>query len=379
MKSYQFRDAFIRYTLLLTAIMFVLYGSLIFIYNNQVNTEIKETSEQNLKDLKVDIQSKESINKGRYYIIQSKGHIENHSKLSYATISKILERMKNSKSYKYEGTSGIFYIIKDRMDQKTIYSITDVSDYEETKDLLYNLMLFLMLFTLLFIVGAAYYLAIKPIRAYEEMLRSHQTFLQNTTHEMKTPIASVSLGIDYIKALEPNLTDKSLQSISKMKQEIQYIQSLISKTLNISSKIDRVAVNIIPILDYTIEQFENLFQMKIERNYDASIIYTVNEDDIKQIMTILLDNAIKHNCQLVDIRVKAMIKEQHLILEVIDNGIGIQQDQIPFIFDRYYRGNTGIEGSGLGLDILKLIIKQYNGTIEVQSEQYKQTKFILTL
>lgn len=122
------------------------------------------------------------------------------------------------------------------MNRQTIYSITDVSDYEETKDLLYNLMLFLMLFTLILIVGAAYYLAIKPIRAYEEMLQEHQTFIQNTTHEMKTPIASVSLGIDYIKALESDLSEQSLQSLTKMKQEINYMQSLISKTLNISSE-----------------------------------------------------------------------------------------------------------------------------------------------
>lgn len=379
MKSYQFRDAFIRYTILLSVIMLVLYGSLVFIYNAQVNTEIKETSEQNLKDLKVVIQSKEIINQGRYYIIESKKHIENHSKLSNRTVSIILDKMKNRNTYKYEGSAGVFNINKDSVNRQTIYSITDVSDYEETKDLLYNLMLFLMLFTLLLIVGAAYYLAIKPIRAYEEMLQEHQTFIQNTTHEMKTPIASVSLGIDYIKALEPDLSELSLQSLTKMKQEINYMQSLISKTLNISSKEDAVPVNIIPILNYTIKQFENLFQIKVERIYETSIIYAVDEEDIKQIMTILLDNAIKHNDSLVSISVKAIIKEKRLVLEVADNGVGIRQDQIPFVFNRYYRGNNETEGSGIGLDILKVIVKQYSGTIEVQSEQNKQTKFILIL
>lgn len=108
MKSYHFRDAFIRYTILLSCIMLVLYGSLVFVYNAQVNTEIKETSEQNLKDLKLVIQSKEIINQGRYYIIESKGHIENHSKLSGHTVSGILDKMKNRNTFKYEGSEAYF-------------------------------------------------------------------------------------------------------------------------------------------------------------------------------------------------------------------------------------------------------------------------------
>lgn len=377
MNTYNFREVFVRYTIILTVIMAILYGGLVMIYNAQVNTEIKETSEQNLKDLKTALQSNEAINQGRYYVIKTRNQFINHTKLSNQEISSILSKMKAQSSYKYEGSNGVFNFNQDQVHNRTIYSVTDVSDYEETKDLLYNLMLFLMVFTLVLIVGAAYYLAIKPIRAYEEMLKAHQTFIQNTTHEMKTPIASVSLGIDYIKALEPNLSDTSKASLSKMKREIQYMQALIGKTLQIAPRTQITRHDIIPTIQHTIHQFEQLHDMHIEKRYGNELIYTVNDDDIKQMLTILLDNAIKHNDENIKLIVSVSVEKDRLKLEVIDNGKGIRHQDIPYIFDRYFRGDVDREGSGLGLDILKAIVKQYKGHIEVYSESYIQTKFIL--
>lgn len=266
------------------------------------------------------------------------------------------------------------------MGQK-LYSFTNITDYEETKQLLNNLLVLLFIVTVILIVGAAYYIAIKPVRAYEAMLVQHKEFIQNASHELKTPIASLSLGIDYINALEGNsLTEQSRNSLKKMKSEISYAQSLIVKTLNIEiNKQTTSTIDISQLLDDVIEQQNGLNDIRIQKDYKDGILYNIDSVIFTQMITILVDNAIKHNESNIQLRISARKTKKGLKVDVEDNGKGIQQDQLNKIFDRYYKVNKEEDGSGIGLHILKSIVSEVNGTISVESSPNKKTRFILNL
>ncbi|MDT3995228.1 HAMP domain-containing sensor histidine kinase, partial [Mammaliicoccus fleurettii] len=282
----------------------------------------------------------------------------------------------------WKNKSEVYHINYGKLsDGSTLYSFTNISDYEETKQLLYNLLVLLFVVTVILIVGAAYYIAIKPVRAYEEMLDQHKAFIQNASHELKTPIASMSLGVDYINAADGSkLSEKSQNALTKMKKEIYYAQSLIIKTLNIEESKKQIEnINISKIIDDIIEQQYNLQGVHIQKNYKPSLLHKIDSVIFTQMVTILVDNAIKHNDQSVQVEVSAWKSKEDLTIVVQDNGIGIQREQVEKIFNRHYKVNKASDGSGIGLDILKNLVSEVNGTLEVQSEPNNKTRFILNL
>ncbi|KAA1039563.1 HAMP domain-containing histidine kinase [Macrococcus equipercicus] len=381
MNPYNFRKVFIRYVALLFGLMLFIYLFIILIYSWQVNKEVEETSRKQLQSVVETLNNGQSVNEGHpYFIVQSNYIVSNHTPFSTDALqSDITADRRTSFMWKHHH----FYYQIDKgllNDGSMVYSLSDSSDYEETKILLYNLLLVLLLITLVLIVGAAYYLAIKPVRAYELMLERHRVFIQNASHEMKTPLASVSLGIDYVNALEgTHLSDGSKNALSKMKNEVRYLQSLITRTLNIRQEDDAVMmINAAEVLDELIEQQNDLYAVKVRPAYEHPLYYMIAPDKLKQMVTILLDNAVKHNSPEVSIELLAKV-EGGLRIEVLDNGQGIDAKRIERIFDRYYRGNPSIDGSGIGLTLLKELVTEMGGTIEVKSELNKKTSFILNL
>lgn len=379
MKPYDFKKVFIKYSILLSSLLLFIYGAVFVVFNWQMDEEMREVAYKEWKSIHLALDDKQQINPGHpYFIVKNHKIILNETAYANKQLNDAIIK-ENQSSFMWKTNGNHLQVESGLLNNgRTLYSLTDMTDYEETKTLLFNILTGLMFLTFLLSIGTAYYIAVKPIRVYEKMLKQHKEFIQDASHEMKTPLAAISLGVDYIKALDgTNISDHSKNSLNKIKEEIQYVQSLISNILQTETSEEIKSVDVARILDGVIEQQKQLNNVDIIRVYNQPLNYQISEVLLKQMMTLLIDNAIKHNHSDVKVTVRATLVSERLVIEVSDNGRGIDAQHMERIFDRYYRGNTSAVGSGIGLSLLKNLVQQTGGTLEVKSEKDKKTSFVL--
>ncbi|WP_018247521.1 two-component system histidine kinase PnpS [Orenia marismortui] len=230
---------------------------------------------------------------------------------------------------------------------------------------------------------------ITDIRRLEEMRKD---FVGNVSHELKTPLTSIKGYVETLLDSKPsdNIYNSFLNII---KEEADRLQRLIEDLLNLS-KIEshsnyksKEDVDIVKIIDDTILLLESKAKKKdinlvADLNLSAPNIQA-DQDQLSRLMINLIDNAIKYTPQGGKVKVSVDQKEEKLILEVEDNGIGIPEDDLPRIFERFYRVDKArsrkLGGTGLGLSIVKHIVEEHQGNISVESEIGQGTRFSVEL
>ena len=221
-------------------------------------------------------------------------------------------------------------------------------------------------------------------------------FINNMTHELKTPIASISLAA---QMLNDNSVGKSPAMLSHLggviNDESKRLRFLVEKVLQMSMFDRKEAVFKKKELDLNemVENIANSFTLRVE--HTGGKIYTeieaidsaiyVDEMHFQNVIFNLLDNAVKYRKQdmPLDIYMKTWNDDLHLYLSIRDTGMGIKKENLKKIFEKFYRVHTGnlhdAKGFGLGLAYVKKIIDLHKGTIHVESEFGKGTKFTITL
>jgi two-component system, OmpR family, phosphate regulon sensor histidine kinase PhoR len=223
-----------------------------------------------------------------------------------------------------------------------------------------------------------------------ELIRTE--FVSNVTHELKTPLTSIRGFVETLRngAFEDkNVAEKFLQIIDI---EAERLYMLISDILQLSEIENRSADENIKPHDFRLlmEQILPILNeaaskknIKITCDIDYGLKIKANSDRIKQLLINLIDNAIKYNIQNGSVNIRAYRSEGRLIIRVRDTGIGIPDEHIPRIFERFYRVDKGrsrsMGGTGLGLSIVKHIVNLYNGDISVKSTPSEGTEFIVQL
>ena len=221
-------------------------------------------------------------------------------------------------------------------------------------------------------------------------------FINNITHELKTPIASISLAA---QMLNDNSVGKSPAMLNHLggviNDESKRLRFLVEKVLQMSMFDRKNAVFKKKELDLNemVENIANSFTLRVE--HTGGKIYTeieaidsaiyVDEMHFQNVIFNLLDNAVKYRKQdePLDIYMRTWNDDQHLYLSIRDTGVGIKKENLKKIFEKFYRVHTGnlhdAKGFGLGLAYVKKIIDLHKGTIHVESEYGKGTKFTITL
>ena len=221
-------------------------------------------------------------------------------------------------------------------------------------------------------------------------------FINNMTHELKTPIASISLAAQM-------LNDKSLTKSAKMiehlggvvNDETKRLRFLVEKVLQMSMYDQKKAVLKMKMVDLNemVEAIANSFTLRVE--HTGGKIYTeveaidskmyVDEMHFQNVIFNLLDNAVKYAKadQPLNLYLKTWNTNEHLYLSVRDTGQGIKKENLKKIFDKFYRVHTGnrhdVKGFGLGLAYVKRMVDLHDGEIKVDSELGKGTKFTIIL
>lgn len=231
---------------------------------------------------------------------------------------------------------------------------------------------------------------------YEQKLAGlRQDFLTNVSHELRTPISMIhgysEAIIDGVVTNRQELKD----IVSIIHEESSRISRLVNELLELASmEFELNALNysetdIKKVIDKTVKKFQlldNKKNIKLVADYEQmpDIMVEVDVDRIEQVLTNLLDNSIRHSEENGEIRIVARMKSyDKLLLEIIDNGEGIKEEDIPFVFDRFFKtdkARTRVHpGMGLGLSIVKNIVDNHHGSISVRSNKPKGIIFTVLL
>jgi len=224
----------------------------------------------------------------------------------------------------------------------------------------------------------------------KNLITSTNEFINNLTHELKTPVFSIGLAT---KILEEKDHKDERDLVSLIRKQVNRLKDQIEKVLELGAIegkrdfIKRNKVDLHPILQELALDFEQVasienFQFESEIEGEE---YWVMADDyhLENAVSGLLENAKKYSKDHKHIKLLAYKEGRHLIIEVSDNGIGIETQNQQKIFEKYYRVTDGdlhnVKGYGLGLNYVKRIVHLHKGNIEVKSVVNEGSTFIIKI
>lgn len=218
-------------------------------------------------------------------------------------------------------------------------------------------------------------------------------WISSISHDVKTPLSSIKGYAEIMKDTDYNFSDEEIKEYSNIIWEkASYIQVLV-EDLNFTYKIkngslilNKTRVNLKELLQNIIIEILNhpLYSKRnITFNYEAENMWCdLDENLMRRAINNLIFNAIIHNNEDVDVEVSLYGKDNSINILIKDTGKGISEEDLPYVFDRYYRGtNTSCstEGSGLGMAISKQIIDIHGGNIYVESEVSRGASIIISV
>jgi signal transduction histidine kinase len=223
--------------------------------------------------------------------------------------------------------------------------------------------------------------------------RSRLQFLADISHELRTPLTIVRGEAEVSLRGAARSTAEYRDTLDRIVQEVAQMSQLVDDLLFLArSEADTVRFETRPIilqdvLTEAVTAGEALIKpggVTLQREWPAEPIRVdADPQRLKQAVVILVDNAIKYSENAAAVRVTAGRDGNFAEVAVIDHGPGIPSDDLPFVFERFYRGGTGrgsdLGGSGLGLPIAKWIAEKHGGAISATSEPYRRTEFRLRL
>ena len=251
-----------------------------------------------------------------------------------------------------------------------------------------------ILFTLVLLI--VFIFTIYTIFRQKKLTEIKNDFINNMTHEFKTPISTISLAAQMLKDPSVAKSETMFAHISGIiVDETKRLRFQVEKVLQMSMFDRKAATFKRKELDANslIQDTVNTFRLKveaaggtIEANLDAeNAIVFADEMHFTNVIFNLMDNAVKYKAEERDLHlcVETHNEGERLVISIKDNGIGIKRDDLKKIFEKFYRVHTGnrhdVKGFGLGLAYVHNIITQHGGTIHAESDYGKGTRFVISL
>ncbi len=280
---------------------------------------------------------------------------------------------------------------KNRMNYIKVY-------FPDKKDYIFQSIKFMIpsfVFTLILLIVFVYTI----ILAFRQkkLTEMKNDFINNMTHEFKTPISTISLAAQMLNDNSVRKSPKMLEHISTViNDETKRLRFQVEKVLQMSMFDRQKATLRLQDVDanVAIANIVHTFKLKVEKyggaissNLDAEdSMVTVDEMHFTNVIFNLLDNAVKYRREDEPLRLQVStrnLSDSRLEISIKDNGIGIRKEDIKKIFDKFFRVSTGnrhdVKGFGLGLAYVHKMVRELHGTISVESEVNKGTNFILIL
>ena len=249
-----------------------------------------------------------------------------------------------------------------------------------------------IVFTLIIII--AYSSALNQLIRQRQISEIKTDFINNMTHEFKTPIATINLALDAIK--NPKIIDdkeKVHRYLQMIRDENKRMHAQVENVLRISKlekrelDISKESNNIHEIIDEAVEHVNLIIEDRqgtISTHFDANrTTVLLNDVHFTNVLVNILDNAIKYSPEIPVIDIYTENVKDFVIIKIKDEGAGMSKVAQKRIFEKFYREHTGdlhnVKGHGLGLAYVKRIVEDHNGEVFVESEKGKGSTFIIKL
>ncbi|NLR59787.1 HAMP domain-containing histidine kinase [Chitinophaga polysaccharea] len=234
---------------------------------------------------------------------------------------------------------------------------------------------------------------LRTILKQKKLSEVKSDFINNMTHELKTPIATVSAAVEAMlnfNALNDQRKTQTYLDISK--NELQRLSDLVEKVLHIAAEekedielfLEETDLN--EVIDNILSNHQlkagKQLQLRYDNNLAGKLVY-VDKTHLANAINNLVDNAIKYSGEHVQLYIQTSLENGILKIRVKDNGIGIPKVYQGSIFDKFFRVPTGnlhnVKGFGLGLSYVQKIVEMHGGSIHVQSEPEKGSEFTIII
>lgn len=255
-----------------------------------------------------------------------------------------------------------------------------------------KLVLLVNLFVLMFI-ALGFWQMLKTIKKQRELVRLKDDFIDNVTHELLTPVSTLTLGMDSLETyFEMGDSQKVKQYTALVKQEVNHISNLVKGVLQSSVafqgqvKLKLEYLNLRPIIDnvrlYYLQKTDK--SLKITLACDENLTVYADRQHLINVLHNLIDNAIKYGDRLAcEIDIAAEKVGNQLVLTISDNGKGIPEEESERIFDKFHRVSQDdvheVKGLGIGLYYVRTILARLNGTIKLENSSQKGSTFKITI
>ncbi len=286
--------------------------------------------------------------------------------LIYTNINRELVRIENFQRARIQRIVGGFDGIFAQISQPDLDAIADAR-----KRIIF--ILALVNSSILLLAGAGgYFLAGRTLDPIRKVVIGQKDFVSNASHELRTPLTTLKTEIE-VALRDKNLSLADAKALIKSNlEEVEKIQRLANYLLKLnkyesSRKMEMSKIDLKDVAN------EAIGKLKVKKDIKSSFV-TGNKDALVELVSILLDNAFKYSGPKHSVSVNVAKR----VIEVSDKGIGIPEEDIPHIFERFYRAESSrskkdVDGYGLGLPIAKEIADLHGATLEVDSEVGKGT------
>lgn len=283
-------------------------------------------------------------------------------------------------------------IFSDRTMQVEQYNRMRLEHFEESR----HRLLFNLVYLNLVVLGVggiiSYYFARRTLRPIEQALQAQNTFAADASHELRTPLAAMKAEIEVALRDHKLALPEAKQLLKSNLEEIDHLNALAGSLLKLAgqnSVLDPELVQTISFSDVVDHAVRHVTARAESKNVPLKVEIQDGElsgdpSALRELITILVDNAIKYSAAQQEIRVSARRSGRMAIFVVQDHGQGIAPQDLPHIFDRFYRAESSrsknvTSGYGLGLAIAKKITDLHHGKISVESTPKKGTTFTVQL
>lgn len=246
----------------------------------------------------------------------------------------------------------------------------------------------------IFIVFAAFFITVKSLFTQKKLNEIKRDFINNMTHELKTPLATISLAVDALKSGKVKSNTESVDYFSTIIKEENLRMNKHVEVILQAAQLEKKEYHLnkqpVDVHDLLFGLLDNF---KLQLDAKPSTIHTIFEADpseiegdseyLKHVFSNLIDNAIKYAKEEIDITITTLTLPAEIRIIIEDKGIGMSADTKKHIFEKFYRAHTGnihnVKGFGLGMSYVKWVIDIHKGKIKVESEEGIGTKMIVTL
>ncbi|KLA32644.1 hypothetical protein B4077_0654 [Bacillus cereus] len=274
-----------------------------------------------------------------------------------------------------------------QQDEKIVQIVRDITAEKEMLNTLFLILVIGCSVGSLCAIGIGFFLAGRALVPIQNSWEKQQQFVSDASHELRTPLAVIQSKTDVLFQSPSATIEEKAMDISTISKECRRLSKLVTNLLLLARsdsnqiEMDKKTFEMDKLLEEIVDPYKEIAsyqekEMILKVEHDIS--FMGDRERIHQMMVILLDNAMKYTNEGGHIQIDCTQTNSSIRIRVEDDGIGVKDEDIPKLFDRFYQGDkarSASEGAGLGLSIANWIVEKHYGKILVESKWGEGTCF----